>query len=316
MFAFLTSLVILFYLWAKTIWLSLILILIVDSFSLQFLSSTLKKAVSNFFWKSIKITYSILLVLFFAIFIRVFFFEIYLIPSSSMETELSVGDIVIVNKLYYGPLFPNHISDVPYGNIFHKQTNNNFSQDRLKGIGNINRYDIVVFKDKNKESFIKRIIGQPGDTLQIINSIVYINNVPLKEKETYCFNYLIKDANKNKKKTKNYSNKDIVRENNLTRYIDTSFYGGTFPGNFMSDWTLDNYGPIIIPKNGLKIKRSFNEDFYNKMVSEYTEAKSDKYYEFKNNYYFLMGDNRHNSGDSRLFGLIPDYAITGKIIFH
>lgn len=320
LFCILTFLVIIFYIWSKIIWVSLLLILIIDFFSLQYLSSKIKKFIPSPLWKILKIVYSIFLVLFFAIFIRVFFFEIYLIPSSSMESELFPGDIVVVNKLFYGPPLPQNLYDVPFGNILSSEQNINSECEhkRLKGVNSIEREDIVVFKNKEKETLIKRVIGLPGDTVQIVNSIVYINNVPLKEKATYCFNYLTNGVAKNKKQIKKYSNKDILDKLNLIRYIDTSYsaYGGIFPNNFIEDWTQDNYGPIIIPKKGLKINRPFNDDFYNKMAVEYDGIQSEKYFCFNYDYYFLMGDNRHNSLDSRFFGPIPEYSIIGKILLH
>ena len=104
-----------------------------------------------------------------ALFIRTFFFQPFYIPSSSMEENLLVGDRLFVSKFTYGyskhslPFSPN-ISDK---RIF-------FSLPE--------RGDVVVFKtpEDNDTDYIKRLIGLPGDKVQMINSVLHINNKPIK----------------------------------------------------------------------------------------------------------------------------------------
>ena len=162
--------------------------------------------------------------------IRTFFFEAYLIPSSSMEKSLLVGDFLFVNKVSYGSRVPNTPLSFPL--VHHtlpltKETNSfldwiNLKYYRFSGFGNVERYDATVFNfpdgdtvctayqsnqsyhalvreygrenvlnnpstfgdivvrpvDK-RENFIKRTIGLPGETLQIINSKVFINGEKL-----------------------------------------------------------------------------------------------------------------------------------------
>ena len=93
-------------------------------------------------------------------------------------------------------------------------------------------------------------------------------------------------------------------------------------------WNLDNYGPIVIPKKGDSVLLNHrNIALYETLIREYegnelaiTERqilinqKSVLYYTFKMNHYFMMGDNRHNSADSRAWGFVPENHIVGKAV--
>src|SRR5690606_36322752 len=103
-----------------------------------------------------------------AIFCRVFIFEVYMIPSESMEDALFPGDIIFVSKLNYGPKLPRRPQDIPWINLFFENSqlqkegkNSSWAYRRLPGFSTIIHGDIVVFRkpDDNSDFLIKRCIG-------------------------------------------------------------------------------------------------------------------------------------------------------------
>ena len=100
-----------------------------------------------------------------ALVIRSFFFQPFYIPSSSMEPNLLIGDRLFVSKYSYG--YSKH--SIPFSpNVYNKRI---FSDQPKSG-------DVVVFKTPadNRTDYIKRLIGIPGDTIQIINKVLYLND--------------------------------------------------------------------------------------------------------------------------------------------
>lgn len=301
-----------------------------------------------------------------AIAIRLFVFEVFVIPSSSMEDTLVVGDKILVNKLSFGPRMPKSPYEIPWINLIwflkaEASTNIDtayWGYKRLQGYSDVNSGDVVVFnhpfQKKHDNFFIKRCVAVPGDTIQLLNGDVFINgvefeNIP-KVKTRYKVWYnnyesLEQDLIHMEIATmQSFSAKENCLSINLNQderfcleqlpAIDSIKKEVTpdlekywiYPKRPQFQWTIDNYGKLTIPFKGMRIKLShYNFDLYQRTMRRLEGVKmyrkNDEFfingekatdYTFKNNYYFFLGDNRHNSSDSRYWGFVPEQNIVGK----
>ncbi len=221
-----------------------------------------------------------------------------IVPTPSMEKTILVGDRLFINKFVFGISTPTYI---PFTNI-------ELPHFRLPAIREPKRNEILVFRypgDQNQlkydkiEFWVKRCLAIPGDTLQIKDKVVYVNG----KRSPIPHDILYKLKPINKKGNKNYE---------------------IFPPS--QNWNEDNYGPIVIPKKGDKIeltteniddwKTIINREFGKEIVKEKDgqieiNGKIQNEYVLKKDYYFMIGDNRDDSYDSRFWGLVPRDNIVG-----
>jgi signal peptidase I len=160
---------------------------------------------------------------------------------------------------------------------------------------NISRNDVVVFHQK-KDVLIKRCIGLPGEVVEIRNGIFFINNseLPFPSKAILP---------------------DTAAQPGISRQQAYSVEMFDIFGKY---WNLNNFGPYIVPKKGMTIQLTpENIKLYKNILadSNIPSVSTNSSYTFENDGFFLAGDNRPKSDDSRSFGAIDKTRIIGKISF-
>jgi signal peptidase I len=171
---------------------------------------------------------SIVIAVILALFIRTFVVQAFKIPTGSMEETLLIGDHLLVNKMVFGPTLTG-------------------AERALLPIGTIKRRDVLVFKypEEPERDFIKRVIGLPGETVELREKKVYINGTALDEPYVHF----------------------LTAPSRPSEFHEVTSFD-----------VRERYGPVTVPAD----------------------------------HYFVMGDNRDNSQDSRYWGFLPRENIKGK----
>jgi signal peptidase I len=174
---------------------------------------------------------SIVIAVILALFIRTFVVQAFKIPTGSMEENLLIGDHLLVNKFVFGP-------------------SATAVERAVLPMASLKRGEVVVFKypEEPDRDFIKRVIGLPGETVELREKKVYINGTPLNEPYVH--------------------------------FLAPPRIGGTEFNEVTSFDVRERYGPVTVPPNQ----------------------------------YFVMGDNRDNSQDSRYWGFLPRDLVKGKAL--
>jgi signal peptidase I len=320
--------------------------------------------------------------------IRWLIMEAYTIPTPSMEKSLLVGDFLFVSKFHYGTRTTTTPLQIPlthqkiwFTNIPSYLEWIKLPQYRLPGISHVKRNDVVVFNVPPRElndnidypvdlktNYIKRCVGIPGDTLEVVNRQVFINRKPNDNPELMQYSYLVTANDQiNERILKKYdiydyeivgrpgnavlyqmylpvTTADELKKLNFIKDIHVATFNGyefatrtqktvesnIFPNAKVFPWNGDFFGPLVIPAEGMTIQ--INEQTlatYGSTIKDYDhnddvkiengklliDGKEVQQYTFKQNYYFMMGDNRHNSLDSRYWGFVPEDHIVGKAFF-
>ncbi len=173
---------------------------------------------------------SIVIAVILALFIRTFVVQAFKIPTGSMEENLLIGDHLLVNKFIFGPTATS-------------------LERALQPVAPIKRGEVIVFKypEEPDRDFIKRVIGLPGEKVELREKKVYINDKPLDEPYVHF----------------------LQPPGQHSEFHEVTSFD-----------VRERYGPVTVPPN----------------------------------HYFVMGDNRDNSQDSRYWGFLPRELVKGKAL--
>jgi signal peptidase I len=268
----------------------------------------------------------LILIILFALAIKAWVYTPFIIPSSSMDNTLIKGDYLIVNK-WQNSIFGEHL---------------NLKSTDIVAF----HYPLEKVAVEDKMVYIKRCIGMPGDTVLIKNGETKPNESNLQfdylisdPENVINWDLLTslgihlggRTTNNNWLLSLGEQQIDVLKKEypslSFNKYLQAknNFDLSVFPSDTSLKWNQDFYGPLYVPKKGDQIKINMsNISLYTKIIEVYEnhsikinqdsiliDGKLTEEYTFKQDYYFMMGDNRHHSKDSRHWGFVPHDHLIG-----
>lgn len=335
---------------------------------------------------------SLIFALVLATLVHNWFIQPMIVPTGSMENTIKIGDALFVEKVSHGARVPFTPIGIPFSEFIYRDgfiDKARLPYMRLPGWRDLKSNDIVVFNYPTdslytaidrKDAYVKRLVGLPGQTVQVRNGILYVDGkkfIPKKDAQVqHAYKVVVKTAFSEKLLYDNFGIISSDYANSFGKNTEDNTFVYVFPAltdehvtamksntNVISvepvlqpvgdkaervingkidstntifpvnkNWNPDQYGPLYIPKKGdivdvtketlpqfINIIRKYEHnslrvDSTNGKYDIFIDDKKTNKYEIKQNYYFMVGDNRNQSLDARFFGYVGEDHIIGRPI--
>lgn len=277
--------------------------------------------------------------------LRCFFFELYTISTSQMESALLKGDEVLVSKVSYGPRLPITPLSVPF--TFDKFYSDLIQLPYMRLYSSpVYRNDIVLFNSPSETDkpldkrtlFISRCIALPNDTIQISDGVFYINSKQYVQSPTQVDEYvtLTKNFDKLSSIAKALDvNMQKIHASNDSIYFTLDWYDAYILGKntdtntfYSKNYIIPQTLIFIVPSAGRMAALSQNNIRLYRQIIEYEQGDNVRFednsvyirgqkvdtYTFKDDYYWMLSDNTVDALDSRVLGFIPFQNIVGRAV--
>ena len=281
-----------------------------------------------------------------SIFLRLFVIDVYRVPSESMADTLLPGDIILANKMTYGFRTPDGPMSIPIFNLgtlipyfrgWYEHTN--WAYRRWPTDISVARGDVVLFNSVSGKEMVmvKRCLAVPGDSLRL-NSVLVSNQSAegvtdswvtypyhiIAPKDSIAASLEIKRPLVMESQELGSEDRIYYRLNEVEKAALVNIFGDDrvrLEVKARPDEEVD-HDLLIVPKKGMRIQVKFEgaiHPFYQRVIEQFEGDSSiitgqDSVYRFSQDYFFVTGDNRGQSHDSRFWGFLPESHIIGKAV--
>ena len=293
--------------------------------------------------KVIREIWSLFILVIIVLTLKVTIFELYIVPTGSMENTIMTGDFLAGNRFVFGMRTPDWIG-IPYTDIGFEVPSIKFPSFREPKRG-----DVIIFKFPRdvRQKYVKRCVAEPGDVIEVRDKLIYLNNepYPLPENGKFITSTLSESFKQNDIFLANQGNKDQFKKlrvpkkgdiinvspdnaslllhlmlldgHEITLHKGKNVYSFTMVSPdelYRRKGKTEVYEPYF-PDGNLLVPWSIDNIPKGNLFIDDKPISDIKEYVVEKDYYWAMGDNRDDSLDSRFWGFVPRDYILGEALF-